>query len=127
MGSYIVTDLEANRDTVSKLQIEQLLDQSGITFDIKAIIYQIFFYPLADHYLVCNKLQLMTMVLLSTVSHTATIVNNSRGFRRCCNFIELLSITDKNFPHLRDGIIDVREILIYDPDIVGHILLEVLI
>ena len=88
--------MEANRHAASNLLFEQLLDQSGITFDIKTIIYQGFLYPSADYYLVRNKLQLMTMVVLSTVSHTATIVINSRGFRRCSNFIELLSITDHN-------------------------------
>ena len=54
-------------------------------------------------------------------------MNSSRGFRRCCNCIELLSKTDQNVRHLRDGIIDGREFLINDPDIDGHILLEVLI
>ena len=67
------------------------------------------------------------MVVLSTVSHTATIVSSSRGFRCCCNFLELLSKTVQGIRHIRDGIIDGREFLISDPDIVGHILLEVLI
>ena len=59
----------------------------------------------------------MTMVMLSTVSHTATIVNSSRGFIRCCNFIELLSKTDQSVRHLRDGKFDGREFLISGPDI----------
>ena len=42
-------------------------------------------------------ISLMTMVVLSAVSHTATIVKSSRGFRRCCNFIELLSKRIKVF------------------------------
>ena len=128
MGTYIVKNLEANLHAVNKLHIEQLLDQSGITFDIKTTICpKASSIAQADHYLLCRKLLLMTMVALSTVSYTATIVKSSRGFRRCCNFIELVSKTDQSVWHLRDGIIDGREFLIYDPDIVGHILLEVLI
>ena len=127
MGAYIVKTWKQT----FILSIHYILNSCSTNWESlltsKLSFAKSFLYPSADHYLVCSKLQLVTMVVLSTVSHTATIVKSSRGFRRCCNFIELLSKTDQSVRYLRDGIIAGREFLIYDPDTVGHILLEVLI
>ena len=112
------------------LSIHRGLNSCSINWELlltsKLSFAKSFLYPLDNHYLVCSELLLMTMVVLSTVSHTATTVNSCRGFRRCSNFIELISQTHQSVRHLRDGIIDGREFLIYDPDKLGHILLEVL-